>query len=158
MDSPIQDSKIPKTEQGQFGFDDERDEPSEVTKATGKRKADEKNDEDESEEEEESEDDLAVAFAVLDLSRVIFERILDASESRPASSKDAANKTTQKAHLKTLTGETLDELALVLELGEVYNDLGDVGLESGMCICVTQKTLSKLLMIMPLHCAYSRPC
>lgn len=66
--------------------------------------------------EEEEEDDLSVAFSVLELARVGYERILAAGES---------------AQLVTLDDETWGELSIKAQLAEVHNDLGDVGLESG---------------------------
>lgn len=66
--------------------------------------------------EEEEEDDLAVAFSVLELARVGYERILAAGEA---------------AQLVTLEEETWGELSIKAQLAEVHNDLGDVGLESG---------------------------
>lgn len=129
-DPGVQDDEpsLPHDSRFSFGGDAEDVEDGEP-KASGKRKA--AAEQDEEEEQEEEEDDLGVAFTVLDLSRVIFERILGTSESQPASSKSAGSKSKQTAELKTITGETMDELALLAELGEVYNDLGDVGLETG---------------------------
>lgn len=101
------------------------------SKSSGKRKAKDSQSQVKGEDEEDGDNDLAVAFTVLDLSRVIYERILGLSESQPASSKDAKNKMVEKAELKLPNGEVFDEIALTAELGEVYNDLGDVGLESG---------------------------
>ncbi|WFD33606.1 hypothetical protein MCUN1_000419 [Malassezia cuniculi] len=105
------------------------------SKSLGKRKAkDEEQDEEqddgqgsdgeEEQEEEEDGDDLGLAFIVLDLSRVIYERILGANGS--SSSAGEAH----KPELRTLTDELLDERALRIELADVHNDLGDVGLEN----------------------------
>lgn len=152
VDAPSLSEPLPPTEKGEVGADDDV-----TSKATGKRKATDAADQAQ-EEEEEEEDDLAVAFTVLDLSRVIFERILGTSASQPASSKDAAARTKHDVHLVTLTGDTLDERDLVIELGEVYNDLGDVGLESGMYAYLTQKTLSKPQKTTRRPCAFSRLC
>lgn len=150
VEAPSVNDPLPPAEKDDSGAND--DAPS---KATGKRKATDDADQAQ-EEEEEEEDDLAVAFTVLDLSRVIFERILGTSASQPASSKDAASRTKHDVQLVTLTGDKLDERDLVIELGEVYNDLGDVGLESGMCAWFTQKTLSKRPKTMRRLCAFSR--
>ncbi|KAI3627117.1 hypothetical protein CBS14141_001118 [Malassezia furfur] len=120
VEAPSVNDPLPPAEKDDSGAND--DAPS---KATGKRKATDDADQAQ-EEEEEEEDDLAVAFTVLDLSRVIFERILGTSASQPASSKDAASRTKHDVQLVTLTGDKLDERDLVIELGEVYNDLGDV--------------------------------
>ncbi|KAI3625459.1 hypothetical protein CBS9595_000820 [Malassezia furfur] len=143
VDAPSLSEPLPPTEKCEVGADDDV-----TSKATGKRKATDAADQAQ-EEEEEEEDDLAVAFTVLDLSRVIFERILGTSASQPASSKDAAARTKHDVHLVTLTGDTLDERDLVIELGEVYNDLGDVGLES-------EDYASSLRVLAPLLLPYSR--
>lgn len=66
--------------------------------------------------EEEDEDDFALAFTVLDLARVIYEKQLTASGD--------------SAVLKTYEGEELTALQIKAQLAEVYNDLGDVGLET----------------------------
>lgn len=110
------------------------DEESASSKSLGKRKATEEQEERDDEEEEEEgdeeeeaagmEDDLGLAFIVLDLARVIYERIL--SGEGESSTKDA----TRKAELVTITGEVLDQNALSIELADVHNDLGDVGLEN----------------------------
>ena len=115
------------------------DEKGASSKSLGKRKAteeqeerdekgnEEEGDEEEGDEEEEAagmEDDLGLAFIVLDLARVIYERIL--SGEGESSTKDAA----RKAELVTITGEVLDQTALSIELADVHNDLGDVGLEN----------------------------
>ncbi|PWZ02304.1 hypothetical protein BCV70DRAFT_198585 [Testicularia cyperi] len=63
---------------------------------------------------EDEDDDLQVAFAVLDLARVIYERIL--SSDSPS--------------LTTLESQTWSETRTKAELAEVMNDLGDVGLEN----------------------------
>ncbi|WFC97746.1 hypothetical protein MYAM1_000465 [Malassezia yamatoensis] len=136
----------------------EAEQAAEESKSSGKRKAldvSETNEEGQ-EEEEDDDDDLAVAFAVLDLARVILERILDTSASQPATSQDTSHRTNQKAELKTLTGEIFDEKALIAELGEVYNDLGDVGLESENFEQASEDYASSLRLLSPLLKPYSR--
>lgn len=66
--------------------------------------------------EEEEDDDFALAFTVLDLARVIYEKQLTSSGD--------------SAVLKTYEGEELTALQIKAQLAEVYNDLGDVGLET----------------------------
>ncbi|WFD41832.1 hypothetical protein MPSI1_000468 [Malassezia psittaci] len=138
----------------------EVEQAEEQSKASGKRKAldeSETNEEgQEDQEEEEEDDDLAVAFAVLDLARVILERILTTSASQPATSQDTSSRTNQSAELKTLAGEILDEKALIAELGEVYNDLGDVGLESENFEQASEDYASSLRLLSPLLKPYSR--
>ncbi|SNX84238.1 uncharacterized protein MEPE_02946 [Melanopsichium pennsylvanicum] len=60
------------------------------------------------------EDDLQVAFSVLDLSRVIYHRMLKSDTTK----------------LTTLQGDEWNKTRLQAELAEVMNLLGDVGLES----------------------------
>lgn len=67
--------------------------------------------------EEEEEDDLSVAFSVLELARVRYEKILELGGD--------------KATLTTLDDETWGVSGIKAQLAEVLNDLGDVGLESG---------------------------
>ncbi|WFD46577.1 hypothetical protein GLX27_001214 [Malassezia furfur] len=150
VEAPSVNDPLPPAEKDDSGAND--DAPS---KATGKRKATDDADQAQ-EEEEEEEDDLAVAFTVLDLSRVIFERILGTSASQPASSKDAASRTKHDVQLVTLTGDKLDERDLVIELGEVYNDLGDVGLESENFEQASEDYASSLRVLAPLLVPFSR--
>lgn len=74
--------------------------------------------------EDEEEDDLGVAFSILDLTRVIYQRVLRGGKSDPAAQEDA------NATLETLSGETWGVVKIKSELAEVLNYLGDVGLES----------------------------
>ena len=107
------------------------DESADISsKSLGKRKANEEEKEEEEEEGDDpaSDDDLGLAFVVLDLSRVIYERILGENGESGSSS---AEKAPSKPELHTITGEVLDERALRIELADVHNDLGDVGLENG---------------------------
>jgi HAT1-interacting factor 1 len=67
--------------------------------------------------EEEEEDDLSVAFSVLELARVRYEKILELGGDQ--------------ATLTTLDDETWGVSGIKAQLAEVLNDLGDVGLESG---------------------------
>lgn len=82
------------------------------------------------EEEEEDDDDLGIAFTVLDLSRVIFERILNGSLTQE-SHQGSKGKGTFKPELHLVTGETWSMREIESELAEVRNDLGDIGLETG---------------------------
>ena len=82
------------------------------------------------EEEEEDDDDLGIAFTVLDLSRVIFERILDGSHTQE-SHQESKGKGKFKPELNLVTGETWSKREIESELAEVRNDLGDIGLETG---------------------------
>lgn len=85
---------------------------------------------DKEEEEEEDDDDLGIAFTVLDLSRVIFERILNGSLTQE-SHQGSKGKGTFKPELHLVTGETWSKREIESELAEVRNDLGDIGLETG---------------------------
>lgn len=73
-------------------------------------------------EEEDDEDDLSVAFSILDLTRVIYQKIVRSAEEQTPLSDTA---------LETLSGDKWSLLKVKNELAEVLNDLGDVGLESG---------------------------
>ena len=84
----------------------------------------------EEEEEEDDDDDLGIAFTVLDLSRVIFERILDGSHTQE-SHQESKGKGKFKPELNLVTGETWSKREIESELAEVRNDLGDIGLETG---------------------------
>ena len=86
--------------------------------------------ESENEEEQEEDDDMGVAFTVLDLSRVIFEKILHGSVTQ-SSEGLSKGKHPAKPKLKLITGEIWCETELQMELAEVRNDLGDIGLETG---------------------------
>ena len=100
--------------------------------AARKRKvADEGNfDANKEEEEEEEDDDLGIAFTVLDLSRVIFEKLLDGSHTQE-SHQESKGKGKFKPELHLVTGETWSKREIESELAEVRNDLGDIGLETG---------------------------
>lgn len=115
----------PETENTTTGdINDGGEEADTSSKSLGKRKAeDDKEDDDD---DAAADDDLGLAFVVLDLARVIYERILGETGS------SSAKKTPSKPELHMITGEVLDETALRIELADVHNDLGDVGLENGM--------------------------
>ena len=81
-------------------------------------------------EEEEDDDDLGIAFTVLDLSRVIFEKLLDGSHTQE-SHQESKGKGKFKPELHLVTGETWSKREIESELAEVRNDLGDIGLETG---------------------------
>ena len=81
--------------------------------------------------EEEEDDDLGIAFTVLDLSRVILERILDGSHTQE-SHQEPKGKGKFKPELHLVTGETWSKREIESELAEVRNDLGDIGLETGV--------------------------
>ena len=93
--------------------------------------------------EDEDEDDLGVAFSVLDLARVIYQRILDT---------DAEG----GARLTTLDGSEWDRTRLSAELAEVLNDLGDVGLESENFQQASADYRAALDLLAPLLHPYSR--
>lgn len=109
-----------------FGGDGE-DDSSPSSEKPLKRKASEGKDE---EEENEEDDDMGVAFTVLDFARVLYERILEGSGSSTIGA--SKGKGAAVAELKLITGETWDKDAVTMDLAEVRNDLGDVGLETGM--------------------------
>lgn len=67
---------------------------------------------------------------MLDLSRVIFERILDGSHTQE-SHRESKGKGKFKPELHLVTGETWSKREIESELAEVRNDLGDIGLETG---------------------------
>lgn len=117
-----------------IGFNDGplEDEDEEETKtSTGKRKANEESEEKAAtQEEEEEEDDMGVAFTVLDLSRVILEHLLDGSSIQDDTVSKGKGAFTPTLHL--VTGERWGKKEIEAELAEVRNDLGDIGLETGM--------------------------
>ena len=98
--------------------------------AARKRKVADEGNFDANKEEEEDDDDLGIAFTVLDLSRVIFERILDGSHAQE-SHQESKGKGKFKPELHLVTGETWSKREIESELAEVRNDLGDIGLETG---------------------------
>lgn len=98
--------------------------------AARKRKVADEGNFDANKEEEDDDDDLGIAFTVLDLSRVIFERILDGSHTQE-SHQESKGKGKFKPELHLVTGETWSKREIESELAEVRNDLGDIGLETG---------------------------
>ncbi|PWN50086.1 hypothetical protein IE53DRAFT_387640 [Violaceomyces palustris] len=103
------------------------------------------------EDEDGDEDDLGVAFSVLDLARVIYERALglklvDGSDSESTSPKE----------IETLDGTKWGELKLKTELAEVMNDLGDVGLESENFQQASADYSASLSLLSPLLHPHSR--
>ena len=69
-------------------------------------------DEDELDEEEEEDDDLAAAFEVLDLSRVLFEKTLEQLNESEGKGKEAAQEDTPAIkHIKERLADTHDLLA-----------------------------------------------
>ena len=138
---------LPKNKDSCFEFREDVTEDSDSASnpvALGKRKANAseeqsepqqpddpgQEEESENEEEQEEDDDMGVAFTVLDLSRVIFEKILHGSVTQSSESL-SKGKHPAKPELKLITGEIWGETELQLELAEVRNDLGDIGLETG---------------------------
>lgn len=127
-----------------FGGDgpDEINDAREFSQATQdknsvKRKADEEGDREndvlpEGAEDEDrpegSEDDMGLAFEILDLARLIYERILNGSTTQETTTK---GKEAAKIELSLITGEMWNETTLRAELADVRNDLGDIGLETG---------------------------
>lgn len=119
------------SDDARFSFSGDGEEVEQPSKKAPKRKAFEEADASPKEPEEGSEDDddMGVAFTVLDFARVLFERILEGSGSESISS--SKGKGTAVAELKLISGETMDKDAIVMELAEIRNDLGDIGLETG---------------------------
>lgn len=76
------------------------------------------------EEEEEEEDDLSLAFSILELARIRYEKILASGET---------------STLKTFEGDEWSSVMIKSQLAEVLNDLADVGLESGECNAMFNK-------------------
>lgn len=89
---------------------------------------------------EDDEDDLQVAFSVLDLARVIYQRILDSDSPK----------------LTTLHGQEWDKTRIQAELAEVMNDLGDVGLEAENFSQASVDYRSSLEILTPLLLPHSR--
>lgn len=75
--------------------------------------------------QEDDGDDLSTAFAVLDLARVIYQRLLRGGKDEENAVDDVS------VSLETIDGKELDYTTIKMSLAEVLNDLGDVGLESG---------------------------
>ncbi|EPQ26526.1 uncharacterized protein PFL1_05848 [Pseudozyma flocculosa PF-1] len=90
--------------------------------------------------EDEEDDDLGVAFSVLDLARVIYQRALDGDSKQ----------------LETLEGAVWDETKVKAELAEVLNDLGDVGLESENFQQASSDYQACLTLLTPLLHPHSR--
>lgn len=95
---------------------------------SGDAEDDEEDEEDEGEAQggeagaQDDDDDLGVAFAVLDLARLIYQKLV-----RP----EGSETDDPTAKLETINGQVWDGVKVKSELAEVLNDLGDVGLESG---------------------------
>ncbi|GAK64565.1 NASP family CENP-A chaperone [Moesziomyces antarcticus] len=90
--------------------------------------------------EDDDDDDLQVAFSVLDLARVIYERIL----------------TADKPELTTLEAQQWGKTRIQAELAEVLNHLGDVGLEAENFAQASADYEASLQMLEPLLRAHSR--
>ena len=71
---------------------------------------------------------MGLAFEILDLARLIYERILNGSTTQETTTK---GKEAAKIELSLITGEMWNETTLRAELADVRNDLGDIGLETG---------------------------
>lgn len=93
-----------------FGGDAEEEEQEE-----GQSDAD-----NDAEEQEDEQDDFALAFTVLDLARVRYEKLLDSVSPKPSDT----------VILTTFDGKKMDLLDTWLEVSEVLSDLGDLGLET----------------------------
>lgn len=95
---------------------------------SGDAEDDEEDEEDEGEAQggeagaQDDDDDLGVAFAVLDLARLVYQKLV-----RP----EGSETDDPTAKLETINGQVWDSVKVKSELAEVLNDLGDVGLESG---------------------------
>ncbi len=90
--------------------------------------------------EDDDDDDLQVAFSVLDLGRVIYQRILSSSNTT----------------LSTLDGQEWNKTRIQAELAEVMNHLGDVGLEAENFSQASTDYKSSLDILLPLLNAHSR--
>lgn len=90
--------------------------------------------------EGDDEDDLQVAFSVLDLARVIYQRILDSPSPT----------------LTTLGGQEWGATRIKAELAEVMNYLGDVGLEAENFQQASSDYESSLDTLLPLLLPHSR--
>ncbi|CDS01831.1 uncharacterized protein SPSC_01507 [Sporisorium scitamineum] len=90
--------------------------------------------------EGDDEDDLQTAFSVLDLARVIYQRILDSDSPK----------------LTTLDGQEWNKTRIQAELAEVMNLLGDVGLESENFTQASADYRSSLDILLPLLNPHSR--
>ncbi|WFD23055.1 hypothetical protein MEQU1_001739 [Malassezia equina] len=106
------------------------------------------------EEENEEDDDMGVAFTVLDFARVLYERILEGSGSSTIGS--SKGKGAAVAELKLITGETWDKDAIAMDLAEVRNDLGDVGLETENFEQASEDYRAALELLQPHLPPYSR--
>lgn len=116
--------------------DEENEENKEGTKSntqapTLKRKAEDDDSDEEEPQAEEDDDDLGVAFTVLDLARVIYERILNGDVTQKSTGDEKGGKQATRPKLVLINEEVWDERAIERQLAEVRNDLGDVGLENG---------------------------
>ncbi|WFD30248.1 hypothetical protein MSPP1_001265 [Malassezia sp. CBS 17886] len=130
-----------------------------TSKTLGKRKTEDVADGEGGEEpvmDNEEEDDMSTAFTVLDLARVIYERILNASASIPAGSASAEKKMKTTAELHLITGEVWHERTLQMELAEVRNALGDIGLETENFEQAAVDYAAALEILQPLLPTYSR--
>lgn len=132
---PSSSSSSAKPADPRFSFsgdadDDEEDEEEEEAGAQGQ--------------EEEDEDDLSVAFAVLDLARIIYQKLLD-SDANAAS-----------ASLTTIQGQSWNHVRIKNELAEVLNDLGDVGLETENFQQASSDYETSLQLLSPLLHPHSR--
>ncbi|EST05645.1 Tetratricopeptide, SHNi-TPR domain protein [Kalmanozyma brasiliensis GHG001] len=90
--------------------------------------------------EGDDDDDLQLSFAVLDLARVIYKRILDSDSQK----------------LTTLDGQEWGKTRIQAELAEVMNLLGDVGLESENFTQASADYKSSLDILLPLLNPHSR--
>ncbi|UZJ51786.1 hypothetical protein CBS101457_001106 [Exobasidium rhododendri] len=89
----------------------------------------------------EEDDDLSLAFSILELARVRYEKIL---------------KTSEAGTMKTLEGEPWSHTMIQGQLAEVLNDLADVGLESENFQQASSDYQSSLEMLTPLLQPHSR--
>lgn len=102
---------------------------------------DEEEEEGDAQPQEEEEDDLSVAFAVLDLARIIYQKLLDADTA---------------SDLTTIQGQIWAPVRVKNELAEVLNDLGDVGLESENFQQASADYEASLQLLSPLLHPHSR--
>ncbi|CAO1629392.1 unnamed protein product [Sympodiomycopsis kandeliae] len=111
------------------------------------------------ENEEEEEDDFSIAFSVLDFARVIYQKALcgpQASSESDESSSTTAVQADPNATLTTLDGKVWKVTRIKNELAQVFDNLGDVGLESENFQQATSDYESALSLLSPLLHPHSR--
>ncbi|CEH16453.1 Cell cycle-regulated histone H1-binding protein [Ceraceosorus bombacis] len=118
---------------GRFSFGGDGPESDDEGAAEGEEEA--------PDDQEEEEDDLSVAFSVLELARVRYEKLIEQGDD---------------VNLNTLDGEQWSSLQIKAQLAEVLNDLADVGLESENFQQASADYSSALTLLTPLLQPHSR--